>query len=101
MNMAFFVLQDGSKRERRRSLWRTARERAVWLRDVRIATERSHAAWLAWAAAVLADRCGRSARRHSFQLPSICHIDMSTCTQQGLHGPHWHTPLEALCQVMC
>ena len=49
-------MQDGNKRERKRALWRTARERAVWLRDVRLATEHNHMAWLAYATAVLADR---------------------------------------------
>ncbi len=53
--------ENGGERERRRhpprcSLWRSARERAVWLHDVRTFAAAGDAHALAYAAAVYCDR---------------------------------------------
>jgi hypothetical protein len=54
--------ENGGERERRRhpprcSLWRSARERAVWLHDVRASATAGDAHALAYTAAVYCDRC--------------------------------------------
>jgi len=69
--------REGRKRRHapRCSLWRTARERAVWLYDVNSSTAAARADALAYAAAVYADRCRplleKAAKQEDAQLAAL------------------------------